>query len=69
MRRALITPRIVMQIQLVIILRIPPPARLQNLRRDLPILKPLLLRRLGNLDRLGFLFRGVVKDGAAVLRA
>lgn len=58
-----------MQIQLMIILRIPPPARLQNLRRDLPVLKPLFLRRLRDLHRLGFLLGRVVEDGAAVLRA
>ncbi len=69
MRRALIPPRVMVQIQLMIILRIPPPARLQDLRRDLPILKPLLLRRLRDLHRLGFLLGGVVEDGAAVLRA
>ena len=58
-----------MQIQLMIILRIPPPPRLQDFRRDLIILEPLLLRRLRNPLRVRFLLRRMVEDGASVLRA
>lgn len=53
----------------MIILGIPPPARLQNLRRDLATLKPLLLRQIGSLLGLGFLLRSVVEDRGPVLRA
>lgn len=68
MRRTLIPPGIIMQIQLMIILRIPPPARLQNLRRNGPLLlPPLLLGLAGHEFGLGFLLGGVVEDGAAVL--
>ena len=56
-----------MQIQLMIILRIPPLARLENLRRNLALLPPLLLHLLRHALRLPLLFRRVVKDGAAVL--
>lgn len=69
MRRTLIPARIMMQIQLMIILRIPPRARLEYLRRDRPALPPLPLRPLGDLLRLRFLLGTVVEDGGAVLRA
>ena len=58
-----------MQIQLVIILRVPPLPRLEDLRRDPPLLPPLLLRLARHALRLGLLLRRMVEDGAAVLRA
>ena len=50
MRRTLIAPRIMMQILLMIIFRIPPSPRLNNLRRNLP-LPPLLIDLPRNLLR------------------
>ena len=69
MRRALVPSRVILQIELVIRLRIPPLARRQNLRRDGPALPPLLLRLLRNLPRLPLLLLAVVEDRGAVLRA
>ena len=69
MRRTLIPPRVIMQIQLMIILRIPPSPRLQDLRRDLLVLEPLLLRRLRNPLCIGFLLRRMIEDSTPVLRA
>ena len=57
-----------MQIQLMIILRVPPLARLQNLRRNGALFPPLLLHLPRHALRLGLLLRRVVEDGAAVLR-
>lgn len=68
MRRALIPPRIPIQIQLMILLRIPPLPRLQDLRAHGPLFPPLLLHLLRDFLRLLLLLRGVVEDGAAVLR-
>ena len=69
MRRTLVPAGIIMQIQLMILFRIPPLPRLQDLRRDRPALPPLLLRsfcnRLGHLLLLGTM----VEDRGAVLRA
>ncbi len=56
-----------MQVELMIVLRIPPLTRLQNLRRNLPLFPPLLLHLLRHLFRLGLLFGGVVEDGRSVL--
>ncbi len=50
-------------------LGIPPLPRLQNLRRDLPILPPLRLHLLRHLPRRFLLLRRMVEDGATVLRA
>ena len=58
-----------MQIQLMIILRIPPLPRLKNLRRNLPLLPPLLLHLLRHALRLLLLLGRMIKNGAAVLRA
>ena len=69
MRRTLVTAGIIMQIQLMIILRVPPLAGLEDLRRNLPLLPPLLLRLGRHALCLGLLLRRVVEDGAAVLRA
>ena len=56
-----------MQIQLMVILRVPPLPRLQNLRRDRPLLPPLLLHLLRHALRLRLLLRRMIEDGAAVL--
>ena len=69
MRRTLIPPGILIQIQLMISLRIPPLPRRQNLRRHSPLLPPLLLDLLRNLLRLRLLLIIMVEDGGAVLRA
>ena len=69
MRRTFIPARVIMQIQLMIVLRIPPPPGLQDLRRDLLVLEPLLLRRLRDPLRVRFLLRRMIEDGAPVLRA
>ena len=58
-----------MQIQLMIILCVPPSTRLKYLGCDGPTLPPLFLRFLCNLLRLRFLLRIVVEDGRAVLGA
>ena len=58
-----------MQIQLMIILRVPPLPGLQDLRRDRALLPPLPLHLLRHALRLRLLLRGVVEDGAAVLGA
>ena len=58
-----------MQIQLMIILRIPPLPGLQDLRRNRALLPPLPLHLLRHALRLRLLLRGVVEDGAAVLGA
>lgn len=68
MTRALIPPGISIQIPLVIILRIPPLPRGQNLRNDLP-LPPLLIHFLGNVPRDLFLLCVVVENPGPVLRA
>ena len=68
MRRTLIPPGVIMQIQLMIFLRVPPLARLQDLRRDRALFPPLLLHLLRHALRLGLLLRRMVEDGAAVLR-
>lgn len=67
MGRTLITPRILIQVLLMIILSIPPPTRLQDLRTNPILLPPLLLRLLRHLLRLRLLLGAVVEDGAAVL--
>lgn len=69
MRRTLIPPRILIQIQLMISLGIPPLPRLQNLRRDRFPLPPLLLHLPRHLPRLPLLLGRVVEDGGPVLRA
>ena len=56
-----------MQIQLMVILRVPPLARLEYLRRNLTLFPPLLLHLLRHALRLRLLLRRVVEDGAAVL--
>ena len=67
MRRTLIPPRIIVQVQLVIILSVPPLPRFQNLRRDRCLLPPLLLHLLCHFLRFRLLFRRVIENGAAVL--
>ncbi len=69
MRRALIPAGVLIQVQLMISLRVPPLPGLQDLRRDRLVLPPLLLRLLGDLARLPLLLRRVVEDGGPVLRA
>ena len=69
MRRALIPARILRQILLMIILRVPPLTRLQDLRAHSPLLPPLLLHLLCHLLGNRLLLGRVVEDGAAVLRA
>ena len=51
----------------MIILRIPPLARGQDLRRDGPIFPPLLLHLLGHLLRNGLLLRVVVENPTPIL--
>lgn len=58
-----------MQIQLMIILRVPPLARLKDFGRNSSLLPPLLLRLLRHGLGLLLLLGGVVEDGAAVLGA
>ena len=70
MRRTLIPPRIIPQIQLMVILRVPPLPRLQDLRRYFPLRLPPLLGHLLRHDiRLCLLLGRVREDGAAVLCA
>lgn len=69
MRRTLVPARVVMQIQLMIILRVPPLPCLQNLCRNRTLLPPLPLHFLRHALRHLLLLWGVVKDGAAVLGA
>ena len=69
MRRTLVAAWVVMQIQLMIILRVPPSARLEDLRRDGLTLPPLFLRLLRDLLRLRFLLRRMIEDRGAVLCA
>ena len=69
MRRTLIATRIIMQVQLMIILCVPPSTRLKYLGCDRPTLPPLFLRSLCNLLRLRFLLRVMVEDGGTVLGA
>lgn len=69
MRRTLVTPRVMMQIQLMVILRVPPLPGLEDLGRNRAPRPPLLLRLGRHLTRDGALLGGVVEDGAAVLGA
>ena len=69
MRRTLVPARVILQIELVIGLRIPPLAGGQDLSRDVSALPPLLLRLVRHIARLALLLVGVVEDGGAVLRA
>lgn len=69
MRRTLIPARIPLQIQLMILLGIPPLPGLQNLRTHRSLAPPLLLHLLRHLLGFFFLFGGVVEDGGAVLGA
>ena len=69
MRWTLVPARVVMQIQLMIILRIPPSSRLEDFCRDGLILPPLFLCFLRDLLRLRFLLRTVIEDRGAVLCA
>lgn len=66
MRGALITPRIPIQVQLMILLRIPPLPRLQHLRRHLPLI-PLLVHLPRHRLRFGLLLGGMPKYRAAIL--
>ena len=67
MRRALIPARVLPQILLMIILRIPPGPSLQHLRRHLP-LPPLLPNFLCDLLRNTFLLFIMPEDPAPILR-
>ena len=58
-----------MQVQLMILLGVPPLAGLEDLRRNGPLLPPLLLHLGRQGLRLGLLLGGMVEDGAAVLGA
>ena len=72
MGRTLITPRIIVQIKLMITLGIIPILhwiRLQYLRGDFSGLPPLLLHLLRDLTRYLLLLVVVIKDRAAVLSA
>lgn len=68
MTRALVPARVVVQVQLVVLLRIPPLSRRDNLRHDLALV-PLLVRQLRDLLGGLALLLVVEEDGAAVLRA
>jgi len=63
---ALITPRVVVQIQLMVLFRIPPFPRWQDLRRN-TTLPPLLVHLVGNVARNLLLLGIVVEDGRAIL--
>jgi len=69
LRRTLISPRVFIQIQLMISLRIPPLTSRQKLRRNLPRPPPLLLHLLRDLLGRLLLLLVMVEDRAAVLRA
>ena len=69
MRWTLVSARVIMQIQLMIVLCVPPSPRLEYFRRDSLTLPPLFLRFVRNLLRLRFLLRSMIEDGGAVLRA
>lgn len=69
MRRTLIPPGILIQIQLMISLRIPPLPRRQDFCRHSPLLPPLLLDLLRNLLSLHLLLVVMVEDCGTVLRA
>lgn len=66
--RALITARVIIQVQLMVLLRVPPLARLQDLGAD-AALPPLLARLLRDLFRYCLLLIIMVEDPASVLRA
>ena len=68
MTRTFITPSVLVQILLMIILGVPPSARGQYLRNDLS-LPPLLIHQFCNLPRDALLLRRMVKDARSVLRA
>lgn len=68
MARALIPTGVVVQVLLVIVLRVPPLARLEDLRGNLALV-PLLVGLLGDLLGDLLLLVVVVEDAAAVLRA
>lgn len=69
MRRALVPTRVLIQIQLMIILGVPPGTGVQDLGRDGPLGPPLRLGALGDPLRRGGLLGRVREDAAAVLRA
>jgi hypothetical protein len=66
--RALISARVVVQVQLVVLLCVPPLSRRQNLGHH-AALPPLLVDLLGDVARLLLLLGVMVEDGGAVLRA
>jgi hypothetical protein len=66
--RALVSARVVVQVQLVVLLCVPPLSRRQNLGHY-AALPPLLVDLLGDVARLLLLLGVVVEDGGAVLRA
>ncbi len=68
MARALISAWVIVQILLMIRFRIPPLARRQNFRNNLP-LPPFLISQLSDLPRHTLLLLVVIKNPAAVLRA
>lgn len=65
---ALIPKRVLVQIQLMIVLRVPPLPSLYDLGRDLAVI-PLLIDLGCDLTRNFLLLSVVVKDARAVLRA
>lgn len=67
MTGTLISPWVNIKVLLMICLRIPPFARRQNLRNNLP-LPPLLIRQLCDLSRNTLLLRIMVEDSRTVLR-
>lgn len=69
LRRALVPPRVIVEIQLVIILGIPPLSCRNHFSSDILALEPLLLSSGDDFLRRGLLFRRVVEDGRSVLRA
>ena len=68
MTRTLIPTRIIVQVQLMVTLGIPPLARGQNFGRD-AVIPPLLVRLLRHLLRHRLLLLAVVEDARPVLRA
>lgn len=65
---ALVSARVIVQVQLMILLCIPPLSRRQDLSHN-AALPPLVVDLLGNLSRLLLLLGIVVEDCGAVLRA
>lgn len=67
--RALVASRVLVEVELVVCLSVPPLAGRQDLSNDLALLPPLLLNLLCYLTRCLLLLLVVCKDAATVLAA